>query len=157
MNPSKKAGLSFGLTSGIITTLGVIVGLDSGLGTKTAVIAGILTVAISDAFSDALGINISQETSTKNSPRQIWQATTYTFLSKPTTALTFLSPILTLPLQAAIITDITWGLILIITFNYHLAKTKNESPKEIIAEHLGIAITVIAITYFTGKLISFYF
>ena len=61
MKPSYRTGLSFGLTSGIITTLGLIVGLNGSTHSKFAVIGGILTIAIADAFSDALGIHVSQE------------------------------------------------------------------------------------------------
>ena len=54
MKHSLKVGFSFGLTSGIITTLGLMVGLHSGTNSKIAVIGGVLTIAIADAFSDAL-------------------------------------------------------------------------------------------------------
>ena len=66
MNHSIKTGFSFGLTSGIITTLGLIVGLNSGTGSKLVVLGGILTIAIADAFSDALGIHISEESENKH-------------------------------------------------------------------------------------------
>ena len=58
---SLEVGLSFGITSGIITTLGLMVGLHSGTHSKVTVIGGILTIAIADSFSDALGIHISEE------------------------------------------------------------------------------------------------
>ena len=49
MKASFKTGLSFGLTSGVITTLGLMVGLHSGTHSRTVVIDGILTIAIADA------------------------------------------------------------------------------------------------------------
>jgi len=61
MKSSLKTGLSFGLTSAIITTLGLMVGLHSGTHSRLAVIGGVLTIAIADAFSDAMGIHISEE------------------------------------------------------------------------------------------------
>lgn len=157
MNNSKKVGIAFGLTSGVITTLGVMIGLDAGTGLKLVVIGGILTVAVSDAFSDALGIHVSQESSKKNNHKEIWEATITTFLAKLLTALTFLIPILIFQLQTAIIINLIWGFALIIIFNYYLAKSRNESPVGIIAEHLGITILVIAITYLVGRFINFYF
>ena len=42
MRPSWKTGVSFGLTSGVITTLGLMVGLYSGTHSRTVVIGGIL-------------------------------------------------------------------------------------------------------------------
>ena len=47
MKASWKTGLSFGLTSGVITTLGLMVGLHSGTHSRAVVIGGILTIAMS--------------------------------------------------------------------------------------------------------------
>ena len=59
MNKFSKKGFSFGLTSAVITTLGLITGLDSSTGSKIVVISGILTIALADAFSDALGMHMA--------------------------------------------------------------------------------------------------
>jgi len=157
MKPSLKTGLAFGLTSGTITTLAVMIGLDAATSLKTAVIGGILTIAIADAFSDSLSIHISQESSGRNTHKEVWEATVSTFLTKLIVALTFLIPILIFNFPAAIIINLAWGLILITGFNYYLAKSQNESPFKVIAEHLAIAIIVITITHYTGKLVSIYF
>ena len=82
MNHPIKKGFSFGLTSGIITTLGLIVGLHSGTHSKLVIIGGVLVIAVADALSDALGIHISEESENKHSPREVWESTISTFLSK---------------------------------------------------------------------------
>ena len=56
MKDSLCTGISFGLTSAVITKLGLMVGLPSGTHSKVVLLAGILTIAIADAFSDVLGI-----------------------------------------------------------------------------------------------------
>ncbi|MFN3301827.1 MAG: VIT1/CCC1 transporter family protein, partial [Patescibacteria group bacterium] len=89
MNHSLKIGFSFGLTSGVITTLGLIVGLHAGTHSKIVVLGGILTIAIADAFSDALGIHISEESEVKHNLKEIWQSTISTFLAKFLFTLTF--------------------------------------------------------------------
>lgn len=61
MKHSLRTGFCFGLTSGIITTIGLMVGLYSSTNSKLVVIGGILTIAVADAFSDALGIHIAEE------------------------------------------------------------------------------------------------
>jgi hypothetical protein len=71
MKHSLKTGFSFGLTSGIITTLGLMVGLHSGTHSKFVVIGGILTIAVADAFSDALGIHVSEETENKHATKEV--------------------------------------------------------------------------------------
>ena len=54
MDVATKKGIGFGLTSGIITTIGTMVGLAEGTGLKIAVVGGILTVAVADAFVSAV-------------------------------------------------------------------------------------------------------
>jgi VIT1/CCC1 family predicted Fe2+/Mn2+ transporter len=157
MNSSIKTGIAFGITSGIITTLGIMIGLNSATSLKLAVIGGILTVAIADAFSDALGIHIAQESSKRNGKKEIWEATISTFLAKLIIALTFLIPIIIFNLPTAIKINLAWGILLIIIFNYQLAKSRKESPINVISEHLITTILVIAITHYIGKLIAIYF
>ena len=65
MKRSVKAGFSFGLTSGVITTLGLMVGLHSSTHSKLVVIGGILTIAIADALSDSMGVHIAVESQNK--------------------------------------------------------------------------------------------
>ena len=64
MKGSLRTGISFGLTSAVITTLGLMVGLNSGTHSKIAVLAGILTIAIGDAFSDSLGVHVKKKRKT---------------------------------------------------------------------------------------------
>ena len=147
---SFKTGLGFGLTSGIITTLGLMVGLQSSTHSKTVVMGGILIIAVADALSDALGIHISEESDKKHGQREIWESTISTFLSKLIFALTFIVPILLLTLNAAIIVSVFWGMLLIGIFSFYIAKQQERSPYKAILEHLIIAVMVITITYFIG-------
>jgi len=156
MRDSIKTGISFGLTSGIITTLGLMIGLNAGTGLKLAVIGGILTIAIADAFSDSLGIHISEETSKRNGHKAIWEATFTTFFTKLIVTSSFIIPFLFLELSEGVIAGIIWGLILLIIFNYILAKNRGENPWLVIGEHVLIAIVVIVISFYVGKGISFY-
>jgi len=128
MKHSIKTGFSFGLTSGIITTLGLMVGLHSSTHSKLVVIGGILTIAIADAFSDALGIHFSEESENKHSTIEIWQATISTFLSKLIVALTFILPLLLLQLSIAIIVSVIWGLSVLGLFSFYIAKKQKVKP-----------------------------
>jgi len=147
-------GFSFGLTSGIITTLGMIVGLHSGTHSAKVILAGISVIAISDALSDALGMHISEESENKHTAKEIWESTFATFLSKLIFALTFIIPILLLPLSTAIIVSIVWGLSLIMIFSYYIAKSEGIIPYKPVLEHLLIAIFVVAITHYIGDLVA---
>lgn len=154
MRHSLKTGFSFGLTSGIITTLGLMVGLNAGTHSKLAVIGGVLTIAIADAFSDALGIHISEETENKHNSKEIWESTVSTFLSKFAFASTFIVPVILLQLSAAIIVSVAWGITLLGIFSFFIAREQRTNPWKVIAEHLLIMLAVIAITNYAGIWIS---
>jgi len=157
MKNSLKKGYSFGLTSGIITTLGLIVGLNSSTGSKLVVIGGVITIAIADAMSDALGMHISQESENKHSTKQIWESTASTFIAKFIFALSFIVPVLLLDLEMAVIVSIIWGLFALGVLNYLIAKSEKTSPFNVIIKHIIIAIAVIILTDIAGKYIALYF
>lgn len=154
MKHTIKTGFSFGLTSGIITTLGLMVGLHSGTHSKLVVIGGVLTIAIADAFSDALGIHISEESENKHSPKEIWESTLSTFLSKFVFALTFIVPIFLLELSTAVLVSVIWGLSLLSILSFSIAREQKKDPWKIVAEHLIIALVVIVITHYLGDWIA---
>ena len=154
---SIKTGLSFGSTSAVITTLGLMVGLHSGTHSKLVVLGGILTIAIADAFSDALGIHISEEAENKHTEKEIWESTIATFFFKFIFALTFAVPVFLFELTTAIFVSIGWGLSLLAIISYRIAKAQKAKIWKVIPEHLLIAVAVIIITHYVGDLISVLF
>lgn len=154
MKASLKTGFSFGLTSAIITTLGLMVGLLSGTHSRAAVIGGVLTVAIADAFSDALGIHVSQESQGKYSAGYVWEATLATFLAKSFFAATFVLPVLFLELLPAVKISVFWGLLLLSVFSFLIGWQKKRNGWKTLTEHLVIALAVILLSYFIGNLIA---
>ena len=154
MKDSLRTGVTFGLTSAVITTLGLMVGLNSGTHSKMVVLSGVLTIAIADAFSDALGIHISEESENVHTTKQIWVATVATFLAKFLFAMTFVVPVLLFSLSTAIGVSLIWGLSALTVLSYVIAKSQGEPPWKIVGEHLIIALVVIAITYWVGHWIE---
>ncbi|MBU1939761.1 hypothetical protein KKH30_03290 [Candidatus Micrarchaeota archaeon] len=150
MEHSLKIGLCFGLTSATITTLGLMVGLSASTHSQLVVLGGIATIAIADAFSDAFGIHMSEESENKHTPREIWQATIATFVTKFVFALTFVVPVLLFDLGTAILASIAWGLGLLAVLSYFLAKEQKAGAWKAVAEHLAIAIIVIIATNYVG-------
>ncbi|MFH1151841.1 MAG: hypothetical protein V1788_01820 [Nanoarchaeota archaeon] len=157
MRESIKKGFGFGLTSGIITTLGLMVGLQASTDSKLAVIGGIIIIAIADALSDSLGMHISEEFNEKNSQKKVWESTLSTFLSKFIFAISFIIPVLIFNLSMAIIISIIWGLFLISIFSFYISKTNHYNPIKIVTEHLLIAIFVIIVTHYLGLFVKAYF
>ena len=150
MNHLLSKGFSFGLTSGIITTLGLMMGLHSSTGSSAVVISGILVIALADGLSDALGVHISEEAEGKQSHKEVWNTTIHTFLSKFIFAIQFVIPILIFSLETAIYISVAWGLFLISLFSFYMAKSQKTSPFHVVGEHLFIAIFVIIATHYIG-------
>ncbi len=157
MKHTLKTGLSFGLTSAIITTLGLMVGIYSGTGSRGTVLGSILIIAIADALSDSLGIHMSEESENKHTPREIWESTLYTFLSKFIFASTFLVPVIIFGLELAVMISVIWGLLLLILFSFYLAKNEGTSPGKVIFEHVFVAMVVILATHSVGLFVRRFF
>lgn len=154
MKDSLRTGITFGLTSAVITTLGLMVGLHSGTHSQVVVLGGIMTIAIADAFSDALGIHVSEEAENVHTVKQIWTATVATFLAKLLFALTFAAPVLLLPLSTAILVSLVWGMSILAILSYAMARAQGKAPWKIVGEHILIALVVIGITHWVGDWVS---
>lgn len=157
LNDSLKSGLNFGLTSGVITTLGLMIGLLESTGSKLAVLGGVLTIAIADAMSDAFGMHISEESTDGKHPRAVWQATIATFLSKFVFAITFIIPVVLFNLHTAVLISCLWGIFLLTILSLVIAKSNKMSPAKMVFEHLLTAAMVIIISYYAGVLINMFF
>lgn len=150
-------GFSFGLSSSVITTLGLMIGLNSSTGSRLAVIGGILTIAVADAMSDALAVHISEEAENNHSIKEVWTSTISTIISKFFWAISFIVPVLFFELDFAIIISIIWGLLLMTILSYFMAKNENKKAYRVIGEHVLIAISVIIISNYVGLAIAHFF
>jgi hypothetical protein len=149
-----QVGLSFGLVSGVITSLGLVVGLAVGTQSRLAVIGGIVTIAVADSLSDALGIHISEEAENVHSATEVWMATAATFLTKLAVASSFLAPVLLLDLKDAVWLSIAWGLSLVTVLSWHVAKRELTSRTAALAEHVGVAVLVVVVSALVGRWVS---
>jgi VIT1/CCC1 family predicted Fe2+/Mn2+ transporter len=129
----------------------MMVGLNASTRSKLAVIGGIIAIAIADAFSDAVGIHISEEAENRHSEREIWESTLSTFVSKFFIALTFVLPVLVFELPAAIVVSVSWGLALVMIFSYYIARQQGVRPSRVLLEHVTIVVLVIVITHYVGR------
>ncbi|MBN2065521.1 MAG: hypothetical protein JW771_01770 [Candidatus Thermoplasmatota archaeon] len=157
MKHSVKVGFSFGVTSGVITTLGLMVGLSAGTHLKPAVIGGVVTIAIADSLSDALGIHVSEEAENKHTTKEVWESTLSTFFCKFAIASSFIIPILFLELDLAILANIVWGLSVLCVFSYSIAKEQGARTWSVVAEHFIIAVIVIIAAHYAGLAIEAFF
>ncbi|MDD5417441.1 MAG: hypothetical protein PHW96_00955 [Candidatus Nanoarchaeia archaeon] len=144
-----RRGAGFGIISGVITTLGLFIGVYYSTSSLLAVIAGIISIAVADAFSDSLGMHISEETMTK-SQKGVWKTTISTFVAKLLVAMSFLIPVLFFDINIAIILSLVYGYSIISIYSYFIAKKDKKNPLCVIGEHTAITTIVLLIVYFVG-------
>ncbi len=154
MRPSFVQGASFGLTSAIITTLGLMVGLHSGTHSRLAVVGGIVTIAIADAFSDAFGMHVSQEARGDNGVAGLWLTAVSVLVTKFLLAMTFLVPVLLLDLTTATLVSVGWGFSLLGAASYAIARRQGTQPWKAVGEHFLIGSLVVVVNHFVGVLVS---
>lgn len=148
---------AYGISSGVLTTLGVMVGLMGATASRLAVIGGILSIAIADSLSDSLGIYSLKTSERGTTKKQAIRSAINVFIGKLIFALSFIIPFIFLSLTTAIIISIIWGLLLIIFLNALIAIAQRTNLFRTIIKNTLIAIAVILISYGIGLLISILF
>lgn len=142
---------SFGATSAVITSLALMTGLDSLANAKTTIIGGLLVIALADNISDALGIHVYQESDV--SRKDVWLSTFTNFSTRLLVSLFFIFLIIVLPIYSAIIFSIILGILILVVISIIIAKNRKVNPVLLSIEHVGIAVIVITLSNFLGKLI----
>jgi len=150
MEKGTRTGIFFGATSGVITTVGLMVGLQAGTQSVTAVFGGVVVIAVSDSMSDALGIHLAQEADPESTRAHIWAATLWAFVSKFVVAISFALPLVLLPLDQAVVVGVVWGLLIVTFMSYFLARMQQTSAWRVVGEHVSIALVVIALSHYVG-------
>jgi vacuolar iron transporter family protein len=137
-------GQLFGLISGSITTIGVIVGLWQSHNNIGIIISAILSIALSDSFSDGFGMYFSQRTHLdQTEATNIGIQTTF---YKIIVTLSYIIPFLILDIDTAIKINITWGCFLIAYASYQIG--------EGILINLLMAVVVIFMSYLGGNTVK---
>ena len=136
-------GQLFGIISGTITTLGVIIGLWQTYPDVWIIIAGIVSIAFSDSFSDGLAMYFSQLTTSKKDVAMTvgFKTTSYKIL----VTLSYVIPFIFLNVRTAIIVDILWGCTLV---SYASQKIEESTLTNLI-----IVWIVIGLSYTSGNII----
>ncbi|MCX5695628.1 MAG: hypothetical protein NTW18_03050 [Candidatus Omnitrophica bacterium] len=148
----KDTRFSFGATAAIITNLALVVGLRTGEHAKISIIGGMLIIALADNISDSVGIHIYQESECL-AQKEVWISTLTNFTSRLLVSLTFIACVLFLPLQLAVLVSLAWGLLLLCSISYRIARERKLSPYTAMFEHMLIALCVIFMSDFFGRLI----
>lgn len=143
---------SLGSTAAIITSLGIVVGLGQNDDLKLITVAGLLTFAIADNISDALGIHMYKESEGVNK-HSVLSATFGNFFTRLGVVLSFVVIVLLFNSTTAIVISILWGLGLLSFISYKIALIKNSNPVREIVWHLVVSMFVIAASSVIGSLL----
>jgi vacuolar iron transporter family protein len=141
---------SFGSTSAIVTSMGVIIGLGAATAQTATIVSSLLIFAVADNISDSLSIHIYQEAE-KLDERSAFRATLTNFVARLLIALSFVMIVVLLAYPYAGIVALVWGFLLLTGLSYALAKVRGVSPMPEIGKHLGVAVLVIAASRAIGS------
>ena len=148
-------GATFGIMEGIIMALGLIMGL-SAIENKAAIVAGILVAALADAFANAAGFHVSEETETYHTRREIWKSTIFCFFTTITVILLLAVPVFFMPIAQAIIVSELIGIVILALLGYYVGGIGNKKRFNIIIEYVLIGVVVSVICYYLGNIVIYY-
>lgn len=150
----KLEKISFGMSSAIMTVLGVIVGLISAQQSLNAILGGIASIAIADSMADAMGVYMAKRSERGSSAKVAVKSGFYTFWSKLMFSLSFLLWFIVFPLNYAVIISIVWGLIILAFINFLISFVKEENILLDILKNIGLTGLIILASFLIGNLVS---
>ena len=146
--------LSFGITSGIMTSMGILVGMTSANSGKFSIIAAISVIGAADSLSDSFGIYLSKLAERGCSKKKAIRSAVSTLVGKAGFALTLILVILFFPPDISLEIGICWGLLLLTLFNTELAIVSQESVPKALFQNISLAIAIILISYVVGNFVG---
>lgn len=135
--------LSYGGTAAIVTGMGVIVGFDSATASRSTLVGSLMLIAVADNLADSLAIHAYQE-SEKLAPTQAFRSTVTNFLARFVVAASFVVLVVTLPAGRLTPAILAWGMLLLGTLTYFVARDRGVAPLPEVVKHLAVAVVVIA-------------
>jgi hypothetical protein len=144
---------SFGGTSAIVTSMGLIIGLGAAGGGTATTVSALLIAGFADNMTDSLSIHMYQE-SERLEERTAFRTTLTNFAARILAALSFVAIVLALPAESAQLAALLWGCLLLAAVSYALARERDVYPLLEVVKHLGVALLVIAASRLIGVWIS---
>ncbi len=146
--------LTFGITSGILTTVGVLVGVNSATSSRLSVVAAVVAIAVADSCSDAFGIYLSKASERGASHRQALRLALGTLLGKAFLPVTFLGPLLALPLGLAVWVNLAWAALVLTLLSAEQAVVEQRPILPRVARNLGLTVLIVGNSALAGWLVA---
>ena len=141
--------LSYGGTAAIVTGMGLVVAFDAGTTSKAALVSSLLVVAIADNLADSLAIHVYQES--ENLPsRRAFRSTVANYVTRLMVTGSFAILALLTPARSLVPVVVAWGMSLLCTLTYFVARGRGVSPGLEVLKHLAVAIMVIIVSRVIG-------
>ena len=141
--------MSYGGTAAIVTGMGLIVGFDSARASRATLVGSLLLIAVADNLADSLAIHAYQE-SERIASKQALRSTVTNFLTRFLVTASFVILALALPPGRLTPVALVWGMALLGTLTYFVARARGAAPVPEVARHVGVAIVVIVMSRAIG-------
>ena len=145
--------MSFGSTSAVVTSIGLVVGFASTHALRTTLIASLLIVGVADNLTDSLSIHLYQE-SEGLEPHEAFVSTVTNFLTRLAITATFVALAATLTNWILITVTTVWGLAVLGMLTVSLAHQRHSPVRRELIRHFAVAVVVIALSRAIGTLIT---
>jgi len=158
MDKNYLQGLYFGIISGIITVLGLIIGLGAGTMSKGAILAGVVAISISDTLADGFALYTSKKAEeTEDKSYGPLQAGSIVVITKFILALSFIVPLLWITdIHQSVIICLIWGCSIILFSAIYLSILRKEIIIMNAAKYLTLTLFIVCLTYYSGVKINTY-
>ncbi len=149
----RKVGeMTFGIVSGVLTALGMLVGMNTATESRFAVIISLAVMGIVDSLSDAYGSFMSKS-SDNAGPAESFRFAFGTFLGKLSMSALFSLPFLLIgSLDLAVVIDVVCGLAILAILSAEQAIATQESVRRSVAIKTIFGTVIVIVSYFFGKI-----
>jgi VIT1/CCC1 family predicted Fe2+/Mn2+ transporter len=141
--------MSYGATAAAVTSTALVSGLSAAHATKPIIVSALLIAAVADNLIDALSIHVFQE-SERLEPKDALTGTITNFATRLLLCVSFVALVLVLPPAHASAAAIVWGIALLATLTYLVARERGVKPMPEVIKHLLVAAAAILISKGVG-------
>lgn len=133
--------------------MALITGLGAADAAKRTIVSALLIAAIADNLTDSLSVHIYQE-SERLEKREAFIGTLTNFAARLGLCLSFVLLVAVFPMSVATALALLWGIALLATLSWILARERHIAPVTEVAKHVIVAIVVIAASKAIGQWIG---
>jgi hypothetical protein len=146
---AKLTKMSYGGTAAIVTGMGLVVAFDAGTTAKATLVGSLLVVAIADNLADSLAIHVYQESENLET-REAFRSTVANYVTRLVIAASFVALALVVPARSLVPAVVAWGMALLCTLTYFVARARGAAPGLEVVKHLAVAAFVIVVSKVIG-------